>query len=194
MRRIVLLSLFVLLVSNASAQRRASSGLGFGRSGFGPGGSRQSQFRGNVVRGFGLYPGFPYGFGYGDEFLPFTPYEYSAQPNFTIVQPPPSPAFVQPPREASSVIHEYVQPVPATSPQGERPTFGIVLKDGSIRSASGVFVANNVLHYVDPEERNIRISMDEVDREATRKLNSERRLNLWLPAAPPLTSAATPSR
>jgi hypothetical protein len=184
MRRIVLASLLALLVSSANAQHRGGFRPGFARSGPNGGAVRRGQFRGNGVRGFG--------YGYGNAFAPYyagTPYYYPPQPNFSVFQPPlPPPVFVeQPPREAQSVIHEYVQPVTgtSTSTQGEPPAFGIVLKDGSMRSASAVFVANNVLHYVDTEERNMRISMDEVDREATRKLNREKKLNLWLPAATP---------
>jgi hypothetical protein len=142
---------------------------------------------------------FPYGFGYGDGYLPYdaaTPYGYPLPPNFIIIQPPPSPAVVQEaPRETKAVIHEYPQPVPGPSAApGELPAFGIILKDGSVRSASAVFVTNNVLHYVDREEKNLRISMDEVDREATLKLNRERKLNLWLPATPEITPATAPSR
>jgi hypothetical protein len=179
MRWIVLAGLFALLASNANAQHRAGSRPGSVQRGLNTGGVRQRPFRGSGVRGFG--------YGYGDAFAPYyagAPYDSPLQPNFSAFQPPPAPVFVeQPPREAQSVIHEYVQPVTDASPQGESPVFGIVLKDGSMRSASAVFVANNVLHYVDTEERNMRVSMDEVDREATRKLNRERKLNLWLPAA-----------
>ena len=64
------------------------------------------------------------------------------------------------------------------------------MKDGSTRSATSV-VADDVLHYVDPEERHMRISMNDVDREATLKLNRERKLTLWLPATP--QSAAAPA-
>jgi len=198
MRRIILLSLFALLMRDASAQHRSTFGAGSARRSFAPGGARQGQ---SAVRGAGFSSGlslFPYGFSYVDGYLPYdsaTPYGYPLPPNFIIVQPPPSPAVVQePPGEAPAVIHEYPQPLPGPSAQGELPTFGIILKDGSVRSASAVFVTNNVLHYVDPEEKNLRISMDEVDREATLKLNRERKLNLWLPATPPMTAATPPSR
>jgi hypothetical protein len=198
MRRIILLSLFTLLVRDAGAQRRGGFGPGSARRGFAPGGARQGQ---NVVRGAGFSRGlsvFPYGFGYGDGYIPYdpgTPYGYPAQPNLITVQPPPSPAVVQePPREAKAVIHEYTPAAPGSSAPGELPTFGIILKDGSVRSASAVFVTNNVLHYVDTEEKNLRISMDEVDREATLKLNRERKLILWLPAIPQITAATAPSR
>jgi hypothetical protein len=198
MRQIILLSLFALLMRDASAQHQSGFGPGSARRSSVPGGARQGQ---NAVRGGGFNSGlsvFPYGFGYGDGYIPYdaaTPYGYPLPPNFIVVQPPPSPAVVQePPRETKAVIHEYPQPVPGPSAQGELPTYGIILKDGSVRSASAVFVTNNVLHYVDPEEKNLWISMEEVDREATLKLNRERKLNLWLPATPQITAATAPSR
>jgi len=46
-----------------------------------------------------------------------------------------------------------------------------------------VFASEDGLHYVDPDERYLRISMSEVDRAATLKLNRARNLNLHLPAA-----------
>jgi hypothetical protein len=199
MRRIILLSVFALLMKDAGAQHRSGSGAGSARRSFAPGGARQQGQ--SAVRGVGFNSGlsvFPYGLGYGDGYLPYdpaTPYGYSLPSNFIVVQPPPSTAVVQePPRDTPAVVHEYPQPVPGPSAQGETPTFGIILKDGSVRSASAVFVTNNVLHYVDPEEKNLRISMEEVDREATLKLNRERKLNLWLPATSQITAAMAPSR
>ena len=182
MRRIILLSLFALLVSDANAQHRGGIGHGFGRSGF----------------RFKRAPSvFPYGFGYGlQPYDVSTPYGYSPQPIIFVQQPPP-PAIVQPPpREVHPVIIDYKQPVPNPSApsEGEPQPFGIVLKDGSTRSATAVVASDDVLHYVDPEERHMRISMNEVDREATLKLNRERKLTLWLPATPQSTAAPATSR
>lgn len=204
MRGIVLLSLFAVLVSDASAQR----GGGSGRGGIGRGGFQQGQFRGG---GFGFNRGparFPYGFDYGyDGYLYYdagSPYGYPPQPIIVVQQPPPQPIVVvqqpppQPPREVHSAIINYPQPAPGgfVPSEGEPQTFGIVLKDGSTRSAIAVVegTSDGMLHYVDSEERSLRISMDEVDREATRKLNRERKLNLWLPATPQPTAAPTPNR
>ena len=201
MRRIILLSLFVLFVSDASAQRGRGGGAGSGRGGFSRGGFQQGPFRGGFGRGYGYNRGgfFPYGFDYGDYgsygFSPYNagaPYGYSPPP-YLVVQQPPSPA-----REANPVVTDYPQPTPepSASPQAQAQTFGIVLKDGSIRSAIAVVVMapDGVLHYVDTEERNVRISISEVDREATRKLNRERNLTLWLPAAPQASAAPAPGR
>jgi hypothetical protein len=209
MRRIILLSLFAVLASDASAQRRGGAGQG----GFSRGGPRRVPFRGNSARGFGFnrgLSGYPYGFGYGgfgyggfdygnDGFYPDdagTPYGYPPPPSPLIVrQVPPAAIAQQPPREVHPVIIDYapLAPVASAPAEGEPQTFGIVLKDGSTRAAKAVVVvaSDEVLQYVDPEERHMRISMNEVDREATRKLNRERNLNLWLPAAPP---SAVPGR
>jgi hypothetical protein len=189
----ILLTLFTVLATGASAQHRG--GLGFGRSGFSRGGPRQGQFNhGPFV--------LPYGFGYGDNgFLPYDvgrPYGYSPQPIFIVLQPPPPAIVQQPPRETHPVIINYVQPTPAPSApvEGVPQTFGIVLKDGSTRSATAVVTgaSDGVLHYVDPEGRSMRISMNEVNREATQKLNRERNIPLWLPATPRSTAAPAPSR
>jgi hypothetical protein len=97
---------------------------------------------------------------------------------------PPRVTVQQPPHEVQPVIHDYTTPDSnkATSATGESPAFGIVLKDGSTRSAVAVVVDEDGLKYTDPEGRNLQISLDKVDREATRNLNRERNLSFWLPA------------
>ncbi|MGA2145144.1 MAG: hypothetical protein ABSH49_09300 [Bryobacteraceae bacterium] len=62
--------------------------------------------------------------------------------------------------------------------------FGIVLKDGSVRSAVAVVVDDDGLKYTDPDGRNVQLSLYAVDREKTRNLNRERNLSLWLPVVP----------
>lgn len=194
MRRIVLLSLFVLLVGDAGAQRRGGFAPALGRGGValssGRGGLRPAL--GRRGSGFGRgrmeYPGgYGYGYGYGD--LPYSDSEsfVDSPPPVFLVQPPPPPPVVEPPpREAHPVTTNYTWPGSASSapPESAPQTFGIVLKDGSTLSATTVMAADDVLHYVDPDERHMRISMRDVDRGATMKLNRERKLNLYLPAAP----------
>jgi hypothetical protein len=46
-----------------------------------------------------------------------------------------------------------------------------------------VFASDDSLHYVDPDERHLRVSISEIDRAATLRLNRARNLNLHLPAA-----------
>jgi len=185
MRRTILLSLFVLLAMSAAndacAQRRGGAGHGITRGGY-------SFSRARAVS--------PYGFGYA-----YSPYDsgdayaYAPQPILFVQQPP---QYVQPPAApvvappGHSVIIEYKWPAASaasspsalsTTTEPEPLAFAIVLKDGSALSAISVFASDDGLHYVDPDERHLRISMSEVDRAATLKLNRARNLDLYLPAA-----------
>jgi hypothetical protein len=187
MRRTILLSLFVFFavsaVNDAFAQRYGGAGHGFAHRGYG-----FNRGRGRAV--------LPYGFGYAD--LPDnfdTGGSYAPQPVVVIQQPPPpvvrpsAPPVVQP--SEYLVVKEYKWPAAGTasSPSAASTSasnaqdFAIVLKDGSSLSAVAVFVSDDGLHYVDPDQRQMRISMSEIDRAATVKLNRERNLNLQLPAA-----------
>jgi hypothetical protein len=76
-------------------------------------------------------------------------------------------------------IHEYQQP--AVPSADEQQAFAIVLNDGSVHSAVAVTVQGNGLYYVEPDGRHRLVSLDAVDREATRRLNRERKLQLQLP-------------
>jgi glutamine synthetase type III len=71
----------------------------------------------------------------------------------------------------------------STTSESEPQAFAIVLKDGSTLSALTVFASYDGLHYADPDERPLLISMSKVDRAATLKLNRARNLDLYLPAA-----------
>ena len=188
MRRKVLFSLFALFAlsaaNDACAQRRGGGGSGFARNGH--------------VR-TRVRPVSPYRFGYAS--LPYdfgsdysTPYDYAPQP-VPFVQLPPQ--FVQPPAPpvveapGHSVITEYKwtaadlassTSAPSRISESETQPFAIVLKDGSTLSAVAIFASDDGLHYVDTDERHLRISMSEVDRGATLKLNRARNQNLHLPA------------
>ena len=130
-------------------------------------------------------PIFPLGFGgYG-----FGGYDYDYMPQSpnVVALPPPPPVYVplpeRPPEPATMVIHEY-RPLSAAAtqaPAGDEPLFAIVLKNGMTLSASAVIVQNDGLHIVDPEGAHQRVSMDTVDREATMRVNRERKLQLQLP-------------
>jgi hypothetical protein len=184
MRRTILLCLFALFAVNAAndacAQRRGGVRPGFARRGHG-------FRRARAVS--------PYGFGY-----PYLPYDSgdqyvdASQPDLFVQQ---RPLFVQPPAPpvvglpGHPVILEYKWPAasaasspfaPSTTPESEPQAFGIVLKDGSTLSALTVFASDDGLHYIDPDERHLRISMSEIDRAATIQLNRARNLNLYLPA------------
>ncbi len=194
MRRPILLSLFVLLclgvAHDVSAQRRGGMAPGFSRGGYGFNRARSvPRYRtGNAYLPYDSGFGYPY-----DNFD--SGYSYAPQPAVYLQQPP---LFVQPP--APPVVETPVHPVmteykwPAATvaaslsasqktPEPEPQSFAIILKDGSTLSAVMVYSADDGLHYIDPDERHLRISMSQVDRAATLKLNRERNLNLHLPAA-----------
>jgi hypothetical protein len=71
---------------------------------------------------------------------------------------------------------------PSTTSGSEPQDFALVLKDGSTLSAVTVYASDDGLHYVDPDEKHLLISMSAIDRAATLKLNRARNLNLFLPA------------
>ena len=190
MRRTILLSLFALLAVSAAhhacAQRRGGGGHGFARGGYG-----FSRARAVSPYGFG-YANLPYdsgaAYGYAPQPVLPQPVLFAQQPSL-FVQPP-APPVVEPP--VHPVVKNYNWPAagaasspsaPSTTSETEPETFAIVLKDGSTLSAVTVFASDDGLHLVDPDERHLRISMSEVDRAATLKLNRARNLNLYLPAA-----------
>jgi hypothetical protein len=185
MRRTILLSLFALLavsaVGDACAQSRGGAGSGFARSGFGFSRARA------ISR-----------FGFGYSYLPYdsgAAYAYAPQPILFVQQPPlfvqpPEPPVVEPPAHPVVTDYKWTAAGAAFSPsalsttsESEPQAFAIVLKNGSTLSAVTVFASDDGLHYVDPDERHLRISMSEVDRAATLKLNRARNLNLHLPSA-----------
>lgn len=196
MRRTILLSLFVLFAVSAANHVRAQ------HRGEGRGGHGFSRSRGD--HDFNRSEAFlPYGFGYeyvppfdyDDSYNDGPVYDYAPQPVPYVQQPT---RFVQPParpvahQTAHPVITEYTWPaagaasspsVPSTTSESEPQAFAIVLKDGSTLSAVTVFASEDILHYVDPDARHLRVSMSLVDRAATLKLNRARNLNLYLPAA-----------
>ena len=131
MRRIVLLSLCVLLVGDAAAQRRAGFVPAVGRGGF-----RPSLGRGGS--GFGrrrmVYPGVG-GYGYGYGYLPDDGDEsfgYSPQPVFLIQPPPPTPVVETPPAPARPVVNDYKWPVAGTATASARYSAGRA--DGASRN------------------------------------------------------------
>jgi len=143
----------------------------------------------------------PYGYGYGGYGYGYSPYAegsvYAYAPQAMLLVLPPEPPVVEaPPREVHPVVTDYkfAAAGPAASPGGEAQSFGIVLKDGETLNATTVVAEGDALHYVDPDERNMRVAMSAVDRDATRKLNAERKLVLHLPAATQVRVASAAER
>ena len=141
--------------------------------------------------------GFDNQFGFGRRFFPSSAFFPSAFPLFLggydpgyppasniiiMEQPPPQTIVQQVPRETvRAEIHEYKPTAAEPVPAEEQPVFAIVLKDGSVQSAVAVSVQDEVLHYVDPDGQHRRVPLDTVDREATRRVNRKRKLELHLP-------------
>jgi hypothetical protein len=141
--------------------------------------------------------GFDNQFGFGRRFFPssaFFPFAYPLflggddsayppAPNIIIMeQPLPQTIVQQVPRETvRAEIHEYQPTAAEPIPGEEQPAFAIVLKDGSVQSAVAVSVQDDVLQYVDPDGEHRRVPLDTVDRQATRRVNRERKLELHLP-------------
>jgi hypothetical protein len=102
---------------------------------------------------------------------------YQPQPVILVTPPqpqPPPPPAAEPVRP---VIHEYRWPDSASAPAA----FSVVAKDGTVRFALAVWIQDGTLHYVAKDGKQERLPLDAVDRAATRQLNAERRLHLWLP-------------
>ena len=112
---------------------------------------------------------------------------YSPAPSVVVIEQPPAyftlpQAPMEPPK---SEIYEYKNGAEdrTTPSEGDSPAFAIVLRDGSVDSAIGVTLQENMLHYVQPEGGHRTIPLDAIDRQATRRLNRERGLDLQLPPA-----------
>ena len=177
MRRIVLLGLAGLAATSMCAQRHGMMGVGFTRAGSIPHRTPYVPLRGGYRAGYG-YGYLPYDEGAGY-------FAYPA-PATVVVQPPePAPVLEPPPREVHPAITEYKQwgaaaVVPAAD--GQPQSFGIVMKDGTMRAATAVVALGTSLLCVDPDDRHVRIAMNDVDRERTLQLNRQRGLVLHLPA------------
>src|SRR5581483_11374226 len=108
--------------------------------------------------------------------LPTPPSIVVLIPQFQLPPPPgPPPAPIRPQTQ------EYKWPASASGGDSGATAFSIVSKDQRVRSAIAVWVQNRNLCYVAPDGSNGRIPLNEVDREATRRRNAEKQLNLPLP-------------
>jgi hypothetical protein len=109
-------------------------------------------------------------------------YDYAPTPSVVVLQQPPfyvlmPPAPSEPPRPE---MHEYQSAAPTAT---EDEAFAIVLTDGSVHSAVAVTVQKGALYYVQPDGAHRLVSLEALDREATQRLNRERKLQLQLPPA-----------
>jgi hypothetical protein len=127
-----------------------------------------------------LTPYFPIGgdyFGgnYSDDLAGYDNY-FPPTPNFLSVERP-----VRPP-VAHAVVNEYQwKDAGVASADSSSPTFTIALKDGSLRYAAATWLQNRQLYYVDSEGKQQVLSSNHIDRDATERLNEEKKLRLQLP-------------
>lgn len=127
-----------------------------------------------AARGFGAFP-FLWG-GYGDFYYPL-------EPSVPAVQPPASYVILQPvqPEIVRPEIHDYSRAIPGGESTEEPPAFSIALRDGSVNSAVATALQGDSLVFVDSDGGQQRIALDMIDRDATRRLNRAKGLDLRLP-------------
>ena len=119
---------------------------------------------------------------YGDDNAGYYGDGFQAQPppSMIVVMPqveqPPPPV---PPPPVRSEIHEYHWPSSSGDSNGR--AFSIVRKGHGVQSAIAVWVQGRFLCYTAPNGSSGRVAIDEVDREATRRINAEKQLYLPLP-------------
>jgi hypothetical protein len=89
--------------------------------------------------------------------------------------PPPPPPPPDPPRP---VTHEYDWPAPVHDVGN---VFTLVSRDGTVRLAIAVWVQDGMLNYIAQDRTAGRTRLDTIDREATLRLNAEKKLSLELP-------------
>ena len=71
----------------------------------------------------------------------------------------------------------------AVTEDADKPNvYLIALKNDTVRQAIGFWVKESTLHYVTPDATVNRVSLDMIDRDATKQLNAQRKLELELPS------------
>lgn len=112
-------------------------------------------------------------------------------PQITIIMPPqPAPAPVTinqyfsgeaKPAERETVS-TYQAPVKTpVEPPADSVIFLIALKDSSVYSAAAYWVEGDTLHYITPQGRHNKVSLELVDRPLSEKLNQGRKVEFRLP-------------
>ena len=126
-------------------------------------------------RGSYGYSGLPFYYDNYDYGVPLAPPPPMPQlPPYVVVQAPPPVVHPE--------VHEYGQASAADGAAVQPPpAFALALRDGSVHSAVAVAVQDDGLHYVDPDGRHEIVALEALDRDTTRRLNEERKLNLRLP-------------
>ena len=179
-----------------------------GRPGF-PNNPRYPQRNQTVVVPYAVpvYYGDPYGYGYGQQQSPNVTVVMPQQPTPSVVinhnytPETAAPAMKEYPSgelPQSGGVRVYEAPrtdkdpkenavakqAPARSEASDKPTiFLIALKDGTIRQAIGYWIEDETLQFVTPQGKITHITLDNLDRELSQQLNSERNLEFDLNSA-----------
>lgn len=122
----------------------------------------------------------------------YYPYPEPA-PQLTIIMPPQPAAapvtinqyFTGEPKPAErETVSTYQAPAKTpVEPPADSVTFLIALKDSSVYSAVAYWVEGDTLHYITPQGRHNRVSLELVDRALSEKLNQGRKVEFRLPGA-----------
>jgi hypothetical protein len=146
-----------------------------------------ARFRSNGIGlrpGFGSYFSTPYYPFIGDYDDNLAPNAYQAPDSLIAAQPdvatPAPPPLAYTPT-AHAVVNEYKWNSDDVRAGSDRETFTIVLKDGSKRYPVASWVQNGKLHFVDSQGKQDVLSPEQIDRDNTDRLNSEKNLHMQLP-------------
>lgn len=120
----------------------------------------------------------------------YYPY-YEPRPSITIImspQPAPAPVtihqyFAAEPKAAErETVSTYQAPAKTpVEPPSDTVMFLIALKDSSVFSAVAYWVEGDTLHYITPQGKHNKVSLDLVDRALSEKLNRGRKVEFGLP-------------
>ena len=115
---------------------------------------------------------------------PTATYYYAPQLN-VVVMPPAAEAertAEVPPAPVNSRLKEYNWPEPVKTPEAGKPEyFVLVLRDGSTRSASALWVQGDEIHYIDARGGHESVPVAALDRDATVDRNRESGIRIFLP-------------
>lgn len=138
---------------------------------------------------------------YAGGYYPYDPppaqvvYAAPATPFTAAVQPPEQPAPVviinqyfradEPPvtetAQAATTATAAVQTTPA-APSRQETIFMIAMKDHNVYTANAYWIEDGALHFISTDGDERRVSMNEVDRDLSRRLNRDRNVAFGLPA------------
>ena len=133
--------------------------------------------------------GVPYAYPVFVTGYPYYPDYQAAQPNVIVVPPQQSGPQViinqnfstPPPEPAQPSVQVYQAPSPGSAEApAEATIYLIAFQDGSVRTAVACWVESDTLHYVTPQGQPNKASLALIDKEFSRKLNSQRGVDFRL--------------